>query len=156
MIEYNGLLYAGTKGGYDGLGDVLVFNGNNWSVSYTNGYNALNAFAIYNGRLYAGRGDRAGQGYGDVIALATTTTTTTSITTSSTTSSSSTTTAPSTTTTSTTQGACIMPGNAPPCELIALAEVVAAINDWANGWISLQAVIDLINSWANPAVYPPV
>jgi len=39
--------------------------------------------------------------------------------------------------------------------MVSLGEVVSAINDWANGAISLQGVIDLINSWADPISYLP-
>jgi hypothetical protein len=74
-----------------------------------------------------------------IAAATTTSTTTTSSTTSSTTTtttSTTTTIAPSTTTTTTsssttTLGNCVMPGNYPPCDSVALSEVVDAINHWA-------------------------
>ena len=81
------------------------------------------------------------------------TTTTTSTTTSSTSSTMSTSTS-STSTTSTTQQ-CNMPGNYPPCGETSLSEVVAAINQWAQASIGLDAVVDLINSWADSVTYPP-
>jgi len=150
---YDGRLYAGTRGPTNGFGDILVYNGSTWSVSYDNGFNTVNALVVHEGRLYAGKGDRAYEGYGDVIVLSTTTTTSSSTTSSMTPSTSTTTTSSAT---STTQWICLMPGNVPPCEVVAIAEVLSAINEWANGRMKLGDVVILINSWADPAAYPPL
>jgi Mg-chelatase subunit ChlD len=82
------------------------------------------------------------------LACGTTTTTTSSTSTSSSTSSTS-------SSTTTTQVTCQMPGNTPPCETIALSEVVSAINAWAVGDLNLGEVIDMINSWADPISHQP-
>jgi hypothetical protein len=86
----------------------------------------------------------------------TSTTSTVNTTTTTSTSSSSSTSSPTTTSsTSTTVPECVMPGNDPSCDEVALSEVVDAINQWWQGNMSLGEIIDLINSWADPAVYPP-
>jgi hypothetical protein len=48
-----------------------------------------------------------------------------------------------------------MPGNNPPCGTVSLDEAVQAINEWADGNLSIIAVIDLISSWSDPLGYPP-
>jgi hypothetical protein len=62
----------------------------------------------------------------------------------------------STTTSTTLPEECAMPGNGPPCGVVELSEVVAAINQWAAGTFELGDLINLINSWADPAGHPPV
>jgi hypothetical protein len=57
--------------------------------------------------------------------------------------------------TTTVLGPCAMKGNDPPCDVIRLAEVVDAINQWIAGSLGIGEVIDIINSWADPANYPP-
>jgi parallel beta-helix repeat protein len=52
------------------------------------------------------------------------------------------------TTTTTIPGECGMPGDAPPCGVISLEEVVNSINEWATGGRTLPEVIGLINAWA--------
>jgi hypothetical protein len=94
----------------------------------------------------------------DCYAASTTTTssTTTLVSTTTTTlNTTSTSTTTQTTTSTTLSGPCVMKGNEPPCDLVTLAEVVDAINQWASGNLNLGQVIDLINSWAEPSSYPP-
>lgn len=142
MAAYDGKLYIGNGWSEQGESDIWAYDGTTWSLSYDGDKTSVLCMAVYGGRLYAGTGTF--QGCGDVIVLNRTTTTSS---------------APSTTTTTsatgTTQGACIMSWNAPPCETISLAEVVAAINDWANGDMGLEEVIDLINAWTDPLSYLP-
>ncbi|MFC1522863.1 hypothetical protein ACFL6Y_10690, partial [Elusimicrobiota bacterium] len=63
LAVYNGKLYAGTGSG-DNAGDVLVFDGSNWSVSkdFGDGYGGVYSLAVYNGKLYAGLGQSVDDG----------------------------------------------------------------------------------------------
>jgi hypothetical protein len=47
-------------------------------------------------------------------------------------------------------GECALVGDNPPCDIVALYEVVSLINQWAGGHASLSDVIKLINKWTNP------
>jgi hypothetical protein len=53
----------------------------------------------------------------------------------------------STSTTTTVPGECPTKGDAPPCGIVTLSEVVSLINQWAGGQASLSDVIKLINMW---------
>jgi len=61
LAVYDGKLYAG-QGGDAGAGDVLVYDGNAWSVSYDGAHPSVNSLAVYDGKLYAGMGNSAGDG----------------------------------------------------------------------------------------------
>jgi hypothetical protein len=63
--------------------------------------------------------------------------------------------APGDMTTTTLTDSCVLPGNAPPCNEVTLAEVVSGITAWSNGSMQLNDVIALINSWADQSGYPP-
>ena len=45
---------------------------------------------------------------------------------------------------------CTLAGDAPPCGVISLAEVIDFINQWATGNASLSDVIGLISAWSMP------
>jgi hypothetical protein len=47
--NYNGKVYVGTR-----TGEVYVYSGSSWSISYDSGSNAISAFCVYDGKLYAG------------------------------------------------------------------------------------------------------
>jgi len=59
-------------------------------------------------------------------------------------------------TTTTLPYSCVMPGNGPPCSEVTLGEVVSGITAWSTGGMALDDVIALINSWADQRAYPPV
>jgi len=63
LAVYNGRLYAGQTGS-TGDGDVLVYDGSSWSVSYNGSQTGIYSLAAYNGKLYAGQGQ--GTGLGDI------------------------------------------------------------------------------------------
>ncbi|MFA5138092.1 MAG: LamG-like jellyroll fold domain-containing protein [Elusimicrobiota bacterium] len=62
MAVYNGKLYAGKGGAADGDGDVLVYDGSGWNVSYAGSKLAIRSLAVHNGKLYAGQSGIAGDG----------------------------------------------------------------------------------------------
>ncbi|PJA16925.1 MAG: hypothetical protein COX66_06195, partial [Elusimicrobia bacterium CG_4_10_14_0_2_um_filter_63_34] len=66
LAVYNGALYAATGEGA-GLGDIYVFDGQNWSLSYDGTTSAIESLAAFAGRLYAGLAGGAGEG--DVLAF---------------------------------------------------------------------------------------
>jgi len=55
LAVYDGKLYAGT-GLYAGQGNIYVYDGAAWTLSYTVGENQVWALAEYDGKLYAGTG----------------------------------------------------------------------------------------------------
>ncbi|TLY19906.1 MAG: DUF2341 domain-containing protein [Nitrospirae bacterium] len=75
LAAYNGKLYAGqgTAGNTNGTGDIAVFDNTSWikppdagctasSGCFDGAADIIRAFAVYNGKLYAGQGDDAGEG----------------------------------------------------------------------------------------------
>src|SRR5439155_710829 len=75
LAAYNGKLYAGqgTAGNANGTGDIAVFDNTSWikppdagctasSGCFDGAADIIRAFAVYNGKLYAGQGDDAGEG----------------------------------------------------------------------------------------------
>jgi len=55
------------------------------------------------------------------------------------------------TTTTTTQPICTLKGDRPPCNNIALPEIIGLINEWTLGTANIQEVMRLINAWARQA-----
>jgi len=62
LAVYNGKLYAGLGRSADGDGDVYVFNGAYWALSYAGAADLIDSLAVYNGKLYMGQGLTAGEG----------------------------------------------------------------------------------------------
>lgn len=64
LAVYDGKLYAGHGEDWnEDDGDIFVYDGTNWSLSYDGPEVAITALAVYNGRLYAGQyGWDAGDG----------------------------------------------------------------------------------------------
>ena len=67
IVSYKGKLYAGVGywGSADGSGDVYVFDGTNWTLSYDGSRKAVSSLAVYAGKLYAGTYGTSG-GHADV------------------------------------------------------------------------------------------
>jgi hypothetical protein len=56
--EYNGYLYAGQGySWYSGTGDVYVYDGEKWTLSFDGQELSITALASFNGYLYAGQGE---------------------------------------------------------------------------------------------------
>ncbi|PLW80538.1 hypothetical protein C0585_02090 [Candidatus Woesearchaeota archaeon] len=62
LAVYDGKLYAGQASGFDGGGDVFVYNGSSWTTSYDGDKNSIYSLAVYDGKLYAGQGISPGEG----------------------------------------------------------------------------------------------
>ena len=58
LIVYENKIYAGIGG----AGDIYVFDGSKWSISYDGSGTEINAMTIYNDKLYAAQGGFSGDG----------------------------------------------------------------------------------------------
>src|SRR3989304_1181101 len=53
---------SGLGGSANGDGDIYVFNGAYWAISYAGAADLIDSLAVYNGKLYMGQGLTAGEG----------------------------------------------------------------------------------------------
>jgi len=67
FASYNGKLYVGV-GPSTGDGDILVFNGSVWKISYDGSQEGIYSLTVYGGKLYAGQGYNAA-GDGDIYVM---------------------------------------------------------------------------------------
>jgi len=62
LAVYEDKLFAGF-GNDDLEGDIYVYDGSSWSLSFDSAYRTVGDLKVYNGSLYAGFGSAGGQGY---------------------------------------------------------------------------------------------